>query len=298
MSHDIGNRVAGSMLGHVESQAGHHRRHPRGPHPGRGRRHLRRLQGLGLQADRPLPRRGRGRVRTAIPTTEDLTRRHRPSVVELILELREQLAAAGLDAGPDTIAWHLEHHHGHRVSRSTISRHLARAGTRGPRTEEATEVLLHPVRGHHAERDLAVRLHPLPARRTRRRTGIRGGDHQLARRLHPLRPARHRPPAGHRPDRHRHLPRSPCPARDPGLHAHRQRHGLHRPPRRRPRRTQHLRERTQTTARGPEELPPQPPHHLRQGREIPADDEEVAARPTRPARHDRRAPDPHRCLRR
>ena len=41
---------------------------------------------------------------------------------------RERLAGAGLDAGPETIAWHLEHHHGHRVSRSTISRHLARAG--------------------------------------------------------------------------------------------------------------------------------------------------------------------------
>jgi transposase InsO family protein len=51
-----------------------------------------------------------------------------PDVVDLILELRERLAGAGLDAGPDTIAWHLEHHHGHHVSRSTISRHLARAG--------------------------------------------------------------------------------------------------------------------------------------------------------------------------
>ena len=49
-------------------------------------------------------------------------------VVELILQLRTKLATAGLDAGPDTIAWHLEHHHDSRVSRSTISRHLARAG--------------------------------------------------------------------------------------------------------------------------------------------------------------------------
>jgi transposase InsO family protein len=50
------------------------------------------------------------------------------SVARLILELRRRLVGAGLDAGPDTIAWHLEHHHGHRISRSTISRHLARAG--------------------------------------------------------------------------------------------------------------------------------------------------------------------------
>jgi len=50
------------------------------------------------------------------------------SVVQLIVELRERLATAGLDAGPDTIGWHLEQHHQLTVSRSTISRHLTRAG--------------------------------------------------------------------------------------------------------------------------------------------------------------------------
>ncbi|MEJ7707573.1 MAG: hypothetical protein WKF82_10085 [Nocardioidaceae bacterium] len=44
------------------------------------------------------------------------------------MRVRKELTDAGLDAGPETIAWHLEHHHGHRVSRSTISRHLTRAG--------------------------------------------------------------------------------------------------------------------------------------------------------------------------
>jgi hypothetical protein len=33
-------------------------------------------------------------------------------VRDLILRLRKKLGDAGLDAGPDTIAWHLEHHHG------------------------------------------------------------------------------------------------------------------------------------------------------------------------------------------
>jgi hypothetical protein len=28
-------------------------------------------------------------------------------VVDLIVELREKLTTAGMDAGPDTIAWHL-----------------------------------------------------------------------------------------------------------------------------------------------------------------------------------------------
>jgi transposase InsO family protein len=46
----------------------------------------------------------------------------------LITELRKDLAGQGLDAGPQTIAWHLEHHHRIRVSPATISRYLARAG--------------------------------------------------------------------------------------------------------------------------------------------------------------------------
>ena len=51
-----------------------------------------------------------------------------PQVVELILRLRTDLTLAGHDAGPDTICWHLQHHHGHHVSRSTVSRYLTRTG--------------------------------------------------------------------------------------------------------------------------------------------------------------------------
>ncbi len=51
-----------------------------------------------------------------------------PATVELILELRQKLTTAGLDAGPETIAWHLAQHHNTVVSRSAISRHLERAG--------------------------------------------------------------------------------------------------------------------------------------------------------------------------
>jgi transposase InsO family protein len=50
------------------------------------------------------------------------------ATVALITGLRKELAGQGLDAGPDTIAWHLEHHHRIRVSPATISRYLARAG--------------------------------------------------------------------------------------------------------------------------------------------------------------------------
>ena len=54
------------------------------------------------------------------------------ATVRLITELRKELAGQGLDAGPDTIAWHLEHHHHIRVSPATISRYLARAGLVAP----------------------------------------------------------------------------------------------------------------------------------------------------------------------
>ena len=51
-----------------------------------------------------------------------------PATVELIVSLRTKLAAEGLDAGSDTIVWHLEHHHGIHISRATVHRHLTNAG--------------------------------------------------------------------------------------------------------------------------------------------------------------------------
>jgi transposase InsO family protein len=56
----------------------------------------------------------------------------RPATVELVLRLRKQLEGAGLDAGADTIGWHLAHHHHTTVSRATINRILVRAGTVTP----------------------------------------------------------------------------------------------------------------------------------------------------------------------
>jgi transposase InsO family protein len=49
-------------------------------------------------------------------------------VVDLIVELREKLTTTGLDAGPDTIRWHLQHHHDVTVSRATVARYLAKRG--------------------------------------------------------------------------------------------------------------------------------------------------------------------------
>jgi transposase InsO family protein len=48
--------------------------------------------------------------------------------VELIIRLRKELAEQGLDAGPETIAWHLERQHQMKVSRATIARYLTAHG--------------------------------------------------------------------------------------------------------------------------------------------------------------------------
>ncbi len=61
------------------------------------------------------------RPRTSPAAVSDTT-------VELIIRLRKDLAGQGLDAGPDTICWHLRHHHGVQVSAATISRYLTRHG--------------------------------------------------------------------------------------------------------------------------------------------------------------------------
>jgi len=55
-----------------------------------------------------------------------------PQTVELVVRLRKELTEAGLDAGADTIGWHLTHHHATTLSRATINRILVRAGAVTP----------------------------------------------------------------------------------------------------------------------------------------------------------------------
>ena len=50
------------------------------------------------------------------------------ATIDLIIALRTELTGKGLDAGPHTIAWHLQHHHRLEVSVASISRHLHAAG--------------------------------------------------------------------------------------------------------------------------------------------------------------------------
>lgn len=54
------------------------------------------------------------------------------ATIDLVLRLRKELSASGLDAGADTIGWHLAHHHDTTLSRATINRILVRHGTVTP----------------------------------------------------------------------------------------------------------------------------------------------------------------------
>ncbi|HEU4512833.1 MAG TPA: IS481 family transposase [Nocardioidaceae bacterium] len=55
-----------------------------------------------------------------------------PETIELVLRLRKELLEAGHDAGPDTLLWHLTHHHEVTLSRATVHRILARHGAITP----------------------------------------------------------------------------------------------------------------------------------------------------------------------
>ena len=61
--------------------------------------------------------------------------------------------------------WHLAQDHDMTVSRATISRHLAKAGLVVPEPKKRPKSSYIRFQAADAKRDLAVRLHPLPARR-------------------------------------------------------------------------------------------------------------------------------------
>jgi transposase len=155
------------------------------------------------------------------------------ATVELIVNLRKDLTDRGLDAGPETIAWRLQRTHGIAVSRSTIRRRLLDAGMITPEPKKRPRSSFIRFAARAPQRVLAERLRPLAPRGWHRHR-----DPHLARRPLPLRPLGHRPPPRHRPDRHGHVPRNHSPARLSGLGTRRQRHGLHKPLRRRTRRPQ------------------------------------------------------------
>ena len=128
-----------------------------------------------------------------------------PATVELVLRLRKELSEAGLDAGADTLDWHLQRHHQITLARATINRILVRAGQVSPdpsKRPKSSYIRFEAEQPNETwQSDFTHYRLTRPRRPTRR--GHR--DHHLARRPLPLRPAPVRACQGHRPDRADHL---------------------------------------------------------------------------------------------
>jgi transposase len=144
-------------------------------------------------------------------------------VVDLIIRLRKELSDQGLDAGPDTIRWHLEHHHDLTVSRATVARYLTRAGLVTPEPKKRPRSSY--IRFQAAMPNECWQADFTHYRLTRPDSPARLGhrDPDLAGRLLPLCPEGNSACPHHRPDRAHLIPLHRSPARLPGLHVDRQR---------------------------------------------------------------------------
>jgi transposase len=124
------------------------------------------------------------------------------TTIDLIIDIRRTLAGKGLDAGPHTIAWHLEHHYRLQVSVASISRHLAAAGlveptpTNGPKRPTSALPPNNPTNAGKPTSPTGLWLMaPTPKSCAGSMTT-------------PLRPLSHRPPPRHRPHRRRAFPQN------------------------------------------------------------------------------------------
>ena len=281
----------GSMLEGVESQVGHYRRRDRGPAPSPRSPALRRLQGrvsklmarYRAEGDAAFEPRHDGP--TPAPT--------RPARgVELVLRLRKHLTEEGLDAGADTIGWHLTHHHqltvveGHdQPDPGPRRRSRPRARERPSRPTSASRPSMpnETWQSDFTHYRLTRPGDPEPPQ-TRLEIITWLDDHSR----YALHVTAHHAVTGpivvatFRETAAQHgFPASMLTdngmvytTASPAAAAAATSLETTSPPRHRT-----------------EELPAEPPHHLRQGRTLPADHEEVAPRPT-PNRHDRRAAEP------
>lgn len=145
-------------------------------------------------------------------------------VVELVVELRRDLEARGLDAGPKTIVWHLERYSEVSVSRATVARVLAREGlvVPQPRKRPRSSYIRFEAEQPN-ERWQADATHYTLAKAN----GVWRDVEILPRRPLPGDPRLQLPQDHDRPDRARGIPKSRAIAWDPGLDAHRQCQRLH-----------------------------------------------------------------------
>ena len=260
------------MLGHVESPPGHHGPLRRPPDPRRGRRPLRRAPLLGLQASRPATR---PRARPRSSPAPDAPRPPRAAGGDRRPDRANPQGThrRRLDAGAETIGWHLPTTTGSPLSRATDPPILTAPAWSppSPRSDRSP-----PTSGSRPRCRTRPGSPTSPTTDYRPTGPGRRRDHHLARRLLPLRPARSAAPRSppivvatfrEAADQHGY-PASTLT--DNGMvYTVRFAGGA--------RAAQRLRARAQPTGHRPEELPSQPPHHLRQGRALPTDHEEVAA---------------------
>ena len=147
-------------VGHVEGPSGDHRCCCRRPLRGEVARCYGVSQGLGVQLVARYQVEGeaafeaRSRRPHSSPSVTD------PDVVDVVIGLRKELEAKGLDAGPHTICWHLTTTTG-CARRRPRCRGSPPAPAWSPPSRRNAQELLHPLPGRVPERDLAVRLHPL-----------------------------------------------------------------------------------------------------------------------------------------
>jgi Homeodomain-like domain len=175
---------AGARVGGDQSQTRDYCRCPWRHDPGRSRNDLPGVQGW---VSRLLARHraeGEGALEARSRRPKSSPTAIPAEVVEQIVRLRKELAGSGLDAGPHTIAWHLQHHHGTKVGVATISRYLTARGLVTPEPKKKPKSALLSF----AAEQPSERWQP------RRRPSRRRHRARL------LRPAGHGPPSGHRPD--------------------------------------------------------------------------------------------------
>jgi hypothetical protein len=197
----------------VEGTPCHHRCHRRGAESGGDSPPVRGLPGLDQPAAGPVPGRGRGGVRAAVAAAEGLTERDRTGH-----RGPNRAASEGaVRAGPGRRAAD------HRLAPGALPRHHGVGGDRQPvpdpgraghpRPVQAAGIVLHQIPGRHAQRVLAIGLHPLGFSRWQRRR-----DPQLARRPLPIPAVLQRLSARGRPRRRSQLHRHRHHLRAAGVH--------------------------------------------------------------------------------
>ena len=154
----------------LEASPGHHRRPRRSSSQSEVARTYGVSQGWISRLMARYAGRGRGRVRAPLPGPEDHPRPPpHQATVELVLRAAQASSPRPAWTPARTpSAGTCQHHHQITLSRATINRILVRAGQVTPDPSKRPKSLLHPLRGRAAQRDLAVRLHPLPAHPPRR----------------------------------------------------------------------------------------------------------------------------------